>query len=39
LKTALAFAGTCIIRVATDRNNEVLTHQQVNDLVATAINS
>jgi len=39
LKKALASTGTCVIRVLTDRHNEVLTHQEVNDLVALAINS
>ena len=37
LKNALSSPGTCVIRVQTDRDNEVLTHQEVNDLVATAI--
>ena len=37
LKNALSLPGTCVIRVRTDRDNEVLTHQEVNDLVATAI--
>jgi len=39
LKKALASTGTCVIRVRTDRHNEALTHQEVNDLVAMAINS
>jgi 2-succinyl-5-enolpyruvyl-6-hydroxy-3-cyclohexene-1-carboxylate synthase len=39
VRAALAFTGTCVIRVSADRNNEVLTHQEVNDLVASAINS
>ena len=38
LKNALASPGTCVIRVRTDRDNEVLTHQEVNDLIAVAIN-
>ncbi|MEI7505493.1 MAG: 2-succinyl-5-enolpyruvyl-6-hydroxy-3-cyclohexene-1-carboxylic-acid synthase [Actinomycetes bacterium] len=38
LKNALASPETCVIRVLTDRKNEVLTHQEVNDLVAAAIN-
>ena len=37
LKNALSLPGTCVIRVRTDRDNEVLTHQEVNDFVATAI--
>ena len=37
LKNALSSPGACVIRVRTDRDNEVLTHQEVNDLVATAI--
>lgn len=37
LKNALSSPGTCVIRVRTDRDNEVLTHQEVNDLVANAI--
>jgi len=39
LKAALATVGTCVIRVSTDRNNEVLTHQDINELVASAISS
>jgi 2-succinyl-5-enolpyruvyl-6-hydroxy-3-cyclohexene-1-carboxylate synthase len=38
LKNALASPETCVIRVLTDRHNEVVTHQEVNDLVAAAIN-
>jgi 2-succinyl-5-enolpyruvyl-6-hydroxy-3-cyclohexene-1-carboxylate synthase len=38
LKNALASPETCVIRVLTDRNNEVSTHQEVNDLIAVAIN-
>ena len=39
LKAALATVGTCVIRVLTDRDNEVLTHQEINELVASAISS
>ena len=39
LTKAMASTGTCVIRVLTDRNNEVLMHQEVNDLVALAINA
>lgn len=39
LKAALASEGTCVIRVTTDRDNEMMTHQEINDLVASAINS
>ena len=39
VRAALATSGTCVIRASTERNNEVLTHQEINDLVAIAINS
>ena len=39
VQAALASSGTCVIRVSTERNNEVLTHQEINARVAIAINS
>ena len=39
VQAALATSGTCVIRVSTERNNEVLTHQEINARVAIAINS
>ena len=37
LRSALSSPGTCVIRVHTDRNNEVSTHQEVNALVVSAL--
>lgn len=37
LRDALARSGTCLIRIATDRHNEVLVHQEINTKVAFAL--
>ena len=37
LRDALGRSGTCLIRIATDRHNEVLVHQEINTKVAVAL--
>ena len=37
LRDVLARSGTCLIRIATDRHNEVLVHQEINTKVAVAL--
>ncbi|KGA21523.1 hypothetical protein GM51_1755 [freshwater metagenome] len=37
LRDVLARSGTCLIRIGTDRHNEVLVHQEINTKVAFAL--